>query len=693
MAVPGKLSRIRPSVVWFLLALVSPVSGESFLAHQFSRRLQVLEARNEVIADKLSQLPSIPQDDSGGMETYAKYYPTVGAGADLSVNSCIRFMWPDSAKVDLVALVPARKFTPTGLDPEYGFPNDYSLTLLDADGSPIHAVACEESTAASPVARGGPYLYPLASPIEAHGLELKITRLRPIQPNRPQLLFFALSEIFCFSGETNLMSDSRISFSYDETQNTSPYWDPYFMVDELTPLGLPERPLPDGREWNAIGWISRGSTSEDSSVRITIDLGRLAEIDGLRIFPAIRPSLMTVPGFGIPPRYQIQTSRDSAPNSFRTVFESNHLGRSNPGNNPTTDRFPKTKTRFVRIVTERLWKPFQHYPAFFASSEIQVLSGEQNLAIGASVFPSENTEPFAAQGKYRWSPASLTDNHGPSGLILSRRTWLEQLGERKVLESELQNHLSEMALIHHRYGVGTTVSLWTTATLALLVAVTLPFRFRFRERRKIRKIRDRIAGDLHDDVGSNLGSIQLLAGTAQGKSDNHEELHLIDQIAAETVTSVRDIVWLLRPKPGERVSTISHLRESASFLLDPIEWKLTTDLDDFAVSDEDGRNLVLFFREALHNLIRHSGAQNAEIRITRLGKALSLEIEDDGCGISPAQLGKKGALRALKQRSKSLGGTFDIQSKEGNGTILKLVFTPQPATASRSLRYPFPGKT
>ncbi|MGB6220287.1 ATP-binding protein [Haloferula sp.] len=676
-----------------LLLLAQSLIAETSIAQRFSQYFRDLEEQVAEIDRELLTLPDIPQDDSGGMEAYARHYASIDQTHDLEIDSAIRFTWEESAPVDLVALIPARKFTPQGLAPEYGFPDNYNISLIDSSGKVIATIAEERGTLSSSLNRGFPFVHRLEKPMEAHGVELRITRLRPPQPGGPPIHFFAISELFCFSGERNLIPGAEISFNYDETTNSTPYWNPSFISDELTPLGLPEQPLSNGETWKRIGWITNGKPTENFNEWITVDLESPQIVDGLRLFPAKRPSLVTVPGFGIPQRYWIEVSQTGARDSYSVVVEPTVLDLPNPGDNPITVRFPPVRARFVRMRAEKLWKPFQHYPAFMASSEIQVLRGEENLALGKPLRVSENKTPFAAHGEHFWSAESLTDGYGPKGKLLTRKAWLDLLDQRKQLEIRRRDTLAELENIERRWSVGTSIGLAVLGVGGLLAVVFLPIRFRLRERRKIRTIRDRIASDLHDDVGSNLGSIQLLSGTARSKPRNDEELRLIDQIAAETVTSVRDIVWLLRPKPGDRVSTIAHLRESASFLLDSIEWNFESTLEDFAVGDEGGRDLVLFFREALHNLIRHSGATRAEISIDRIGNELCLHIEDNGCGIPKDRLHQEGTLRALKERSKALGGKLSVDSEVGRGTILKLFFTPQPPSSRRSLRYPFPNRS
>jgi signal transduction histidine kinase len=680
--------RLLPLIGLLLVPLQTSVASES-LASRLSIRFEKLKSEIERIDKELHSLPNIPKDDSGGMDAYARYYASIANRPNLEVDSTIRFTWDDPTTVDFIALMPARKYTSYGLDPEYGFPEDYEISLFNSSGEIVRLVADVRSTSATPSGRGLPFVHQLDEPVNASGVELRVKRLRPAIAGGPGIHFFALSEIFCFSGERNVMRDAKISFNYDENTNASPYWSPDFMIDEITPLGLPEKPLPDGDRRTEIGWISNGKALDTAPIWVTIDLGSEQAIDGVRMFPSIRPSLLTFAGFGMPRSYQIEVSPTGDPDSFQTIVPPGETDLPNPGSNPVTDRFPETRARFIRIRPDKLWKPFQHYPAFLSFSEIQILKGEENLAVGAEVITSETPDPFAAQGKYFWSPQSLTDDHGPTGQLIARKEWLELLGKRRALETTRADFLKEQSDIVAGWQKGSATTLIIAGVAGLLAIIVLPIRFRRRERRKIRMIRDRIAGDLHDDVGSNLGSIQLLAGSALSKPDHKDELKLINQVAAETVTSVRDIVWLLRPRAEARVSTISHLRESASFLLESLDWTLQSDLEDFELSDTDGRNLVLFFREALHNVARHSRAQRVSIRINEKAKDLVLEIEDDGCGIPPEKLVKEGTLRALKQRSKNLNGQLHIDSTPEKGTLLRLSFTPQPIRGKRSLRYPF----
>jgi signal transduction histidine kinase len=198
-------------------------------------------------------------------------------------------------------------------------------------------------------------------------------------------------------------------------------------------------------------------------------------------------------------------------------------------------------------------------------------------------------------------------------------------------------------------------------------------------------VRERIAGDLHDEVGSNLGSIQMFADLSEGRTGPSDELRRIQRIAAETVSAVRDIVWLLRPQGDHRIGTVEHLRETSSIMLETLEWQFTANEEAWQVelSEEANRHLFLFFREALHNIMRHARARKVDVRVEKTGGQFRLAITDDGVGIAPERLERPATLRALRQRAEALGADLRIESQAGAGARLELVV---PMTRRRKAR-------
>jgi signal transduction histidine kinase len=279
-----------------------------------------------------------------------------------------------------------------------------------------------------------------------------------------------------------------------------------------------------------------------------------------------------------------------------------------------------------------------------------------------------------APGGRFWTSAALSDGYGPDGRLVPTREWLSQLNERLRIETrihELQQEGTRVIAGWRRTGL-TIFALLGLAGAFVIIA--LPIRYRIRANRELLKIRERIAGDLHDEVGSNLGSIQMFADLAESRSGPSQELKRIQRIAAETVSAVRDIVWLLRPGGDHRIATVEHLRETSSIMLESLEWKFTANPEAWhtELREESNRDLFLFFREALHNILRHANARHVHIHAEAADACFKLIIEDDGCGIPPEKLERPATLRALRQRTEALGGELGIDSRQNEGTSLKL---------------------
>ena len=216
--------------------------------------------------------------------------------------------------------------------------------------------------------------------------------------------------------------------------------------------------------------------------------------------------------------------------------------------------------------------------------------------------------------------------------------------------------------------------------------VALPILHRRRESRILRALRAQIAADLHDDIGSSMGGIQLLTEAALSKPElAAERLRTIRMLSAGIVASLRDIVWLLRPGSAFQSPALGHFRETAAILLDDLKWDFESDgaSRDCLLGRETNRHLLLFFREALNNVVRHANCNSVMIRTSLRNQVFTLEVRDDGCGIAAEQLASPFCLRALKERAAHLGGTLKTITSPDQGTTILLQF---PITRSNSTK-------
>ncbi len=645
-------------------------SWDQRLARKLVPRWQAAQDELRQIDDGLKRLPEIPVEDFGGTGGLAMFFNTAMASG-VEPERIIEVRWNKAVPVDLVALVPARKYDVTGLIMDYGLPEDFSVELVGDAGTTVYSVATERNVRSRPVRNGYPFVYELPNPVVATGVRINVSRLHQEESEEGSLHVLAFAEVFSLSGGRNMAKNAEVSVSYPLQNFFHWHWRNSFLVDGQTSLGLPVVPQPGIEE---IGWLSKSRSQDDMPAWVMVDLGQRARFNGLRLHPARRPSLGNLPGFGFPLRFRVDVSDSGSPGSFKTVH--NRAGDiDNPGFNPVVLEFPAVQARFVRFEATKLWKPFASYPAFLALSEMEILNGTENIALGAPVTSSDQIGQVQAHRNLMWSEQALTDGLGPMGALAPTKAWLMGLGTRLRLETQAEQLHAEMAAIaasvrHWVFGV-----LMVLGGCGIFLSVLFPIRFRSLRRREILRIRERIAGDLHDEVGSNLGGIQLFSDLARQQLPESTELAAVQELAAETVAAVRDIVWLLRPNEENRICLAEHLKETGAILLDALEW--TFEVDDalryYAVADERARDLMLFFREALHNLLRHSQARTVAIRLSRQDGMLTLCISDDGCGMSPEVLERPSTLQALRHRAKRLCGRLEVVSKTGEGTTVTLI--------------------
>lgn len=198
---------------------------------------------------------------------------------------------------------------------------------------------------------------------------------------------------------------------------------------------------------------------------------------------------------------------------------------------------------------------------------------------------------------------------------------------------------------------------------------------------KLQRIRDDIARDLHDDIGSDLSSISLLSQAAIIQVKNKPEmvqatLDSIGQMARQVVVSMREIVWSLNSAQTSLESFSYRLRETADILFDHHPTKLYLDfpIDDpaWVLPAEGRRDLFLMVKEMLHNVIRHAKAKTVVVTIWVEQSKLYLTVRDDGVGFDThtKEIHISNGLLSMRQRAESLGGQLTIHSKPNEGTTI-----------------------
>lgn len=212
--------------------------------------------------------------------------------------------------------------------------------------------------------------------------------------------------------------------------------------------------------------------------------------------------------------------------------------------------------------------------------------------------------------------------------------------------------------------------------IALIIAGVI---IRTKRIKQLQKIRNNIADDLHDDIGSALSSINIMSELAKAKSP--ESLSLLTSIGESTTTvqeNMSDIVWTIKAGNDHFENILQRMTGFASEILESknigLDFSCDTALSSSKLTMEQRKNFYLFFKEAINNAAKHSAAQNVFVSISQKDHHIKMVIKDDGNGFNKTNEFNGNGMSSLKKRAAELKAKFDIMSCINEGTEVNLNF-------------------
>lgn len=196
---------------------------------------------------------------------------------------------------------------------------------------------------------------------------------------------------------------------------------------------------------------------------------------------------------------------------------------------------------------------------------------------------------------------------------------------------------------------------------------------------EMEKMRNTIARDLHDDIGSTLTSINVLSKVALEPQEDgfvRSSLQKIKDRSSAIMEKMDDIVWAINPQHDTMEELLSRMKEFAAELLEPanIDYQFE-EKGDFTTMKLDVRRrkeLYLLFKEAVNNAMKYSGCRTIVIRLEQEHGRLRMEIGDDGIGFDEGQVRGGNGLNNMRERAASMEGRLLIDSAAGRGTRILL---------------------
>jgi signal transduction histidine kinase/ligand-binding sensor domain-containing protein len=196
--------------------------------------------------------------------------------------------------------------------------------------------------------------------------------------------------------------------------------------------------------------------------------------------------------------------------------------------------------------------------------------------------------------------------------------------------------------------------------------------------------RKRFAAEMHDGLGQSLVIIKNRAGLSLRQSDQKEAMldHLenISATASHAIQEAKEIAFNLRPHLLDRLGLTKTIESmlGKAFSASGIEFEAEIDeIDDVLEKDSE----ILLYRivqECANNIVKHSNAEKAVLRIERDESTLTVKISDNGRGFdasaTDSDLSKRSfGLVGISERTRLLGGKLSIESEPGNGTNVTII--------------------
>ncbi len=226
------------------------------------------------------------------------------------------------------------------------------------------------------------------------------------------------------------------------------------------------------------------------------------------------------------------------------------------------------------------------------------------------------------------------------------------------------------------------------ATLVILMLCVIGFlamaRYRVVQKSRrlleMEKMRNSIARNLHDDIGSTLSSINILSKVAlkkiDGKDNATRDLEIIKDSSFSIMENMSDIVWAINPVNDPFEKTIMKMKGFASAILEPagIAFKFNEDgkLAGLTLGVDERKNFYLIYKEAINNIAKYSEATLTEIVLQKTPHQLLMSITDNGNGFDKTRQYCGDGLKNMASRAAEMNAVFEINSKPAAGARISV---------------------
>ncbi|MGJ8650253.1 MAG: sensor histidine kinase [Opitutaceae bacterium] len=655
---------------FFLDEVPSTLDGSrSLRVYQIPQEIDALEEEADVLHAEIEKLPSIEKtlqfDQYGYHGGYLPQLDELPGEPRWTVD--VRFL--KGAKMKQVILVPAmdRRFDERS---SYGFPLRFRISKIFQDGST--EVIDEWLDQDCPNPGRMPMIIDVAEEWP-RGFRIEVFK-GAVEGERE---LFALDEAYGITskGEITNAESVNVSSSFESL----PYWHEDYLTDQKTSLGLPLGGV-EGDSVSALSTEFNAVFDQASTERLSIefDLGENKELGWLSLYPASIQNGILIPGFGFPGGIEVLVYREDkagkpVPQRLNRLLKYENL---RPAHNLLRLPLYSLNARWIRV----------HFSDFPSSGDQSYFSmGEAMISFKNVPYPIQSMRILNAPEFEINGLEALFDGQAAGRPVMFRLDWMQLVEQRRALLGELETVVTQSRLLREHLDRIYWVAGVSAVAVVLLSAITLSMYLIVQRRLESRKLREQITTDLHDDIGSSLSAISLSLRGMRRHADNdklHESCTKVDSIIARVQSSFHDVLWFTNTDTDtleQMLSKLVHVAEENvgrdQLVMD---CPSTQTVPDRKLKVMFKRDLLLIYREAINNAIKHSKASEIRITFRWTKNSLTISIADNGVGFVVDEVASQQGsrphlgLESLKRRAKRLHATFELISSPQDGTHLSL---------------------
>jgi signal transduction histidine kinase len=198
------------------------------------------------------------------------------------------------------------------------------------------------------------------------------------------------------------------------------------------------------------------------------------------------------------------------------------------------------------------------------------------------------------------------------------------------------------------------------------------------------QLRNKISGELHDDLGGTLSGINMYSYMINDLLQNGkyelamQSVNIIQKSADEMAHNLNDLVWTMSPDQDTLQKLIERLEEYAINMASVKNIRVQMNLPDLTdrvqMPVEIRRNIYLFCKEAINNAVKYSHASIIELNVAEANGTIEFSINDNGVGFNMLFVKRGNGLDNMQKRADEIGAILKVYSNKNEGTSVILQY-------------------